>query len=94
MAQWRPREIAASASRTDTFHRERYRRLVRRRGRRNALAAIARSILAIIFHLLTDPAVRFRNLGPDYYDAPTRGLKACPLRCCISGQIDFLRCRS
>jgi transposase len=62
-------EIAASASRTDTFLGERYRRLARRRGKRKALAAIARSILVIIFHLLADPAARFRDLGPDYYDS-------------------------
>jgi transposase len=61
-------EIAASASRTNTFLGERYRRLARRRGKRKALAAIARSILVIIFHLLADPAARFRDLGPDYYD--------------------------
>jgi len=61
-------EIAASASRTDTFLGERYRRLARRRGKRKALAAIARSILVIIFHLLSDPAARFRDLGPDHYD--------------------------
>ena len=62
-------EIAASASRTDTFLGERYRRLARRRGKRKALAAIARSILVIIFHLLADPQARFRDLGPDYYDS-------------------------
>lgn len=62
-------EIAASASRTDTFLGERYRRLARRRGKRKALAAIARSVLVIIFHLLADPAARFRDLGPDHYDS-------------------------
>jgi transposase len=61
-------EIAASASRTDTFLGERYRRLARKRGKRKALAAIARSILVIIFHLLADPAARYRDLGPDHYD--------------------------
>jgi transposase len=61
-------EIAASASRTDTFLGERCRRLARRRGKRKALAAIARSVLVIIFHLLADPAARFNDLGPDYYD--------------------------
>ena len=61
-------EIAASAARTDTFLGERYRRLARRRGKRKALAAIARSILVIIYHLLADPAARFRDLGPGYYD--------------------------
>jgi hypothetical protein len=61
-------EIAASASRTDTFLGERYRRLAKRRGKRKAQAAIARSILVIIFHLLSDPAARYRDLGSGYYD--------------------------
>jgi transposase len=61
-------EIAASASRTDTFLGERYRRLAKRRGKRKAQAAIARSILVIIFHLLADPAARFCDLGSGYYD--------------------------
>jgi transposase len=61
-------EIAAAAARTNTFLGERYRRLVKRRGKRKALAAIARSILVIIFHLLADPAARFRDLGPGHYD--------------------------
>ena len=61
-------EIAASAGRTDTFLGERYRRLARRRGKRKALVAVARSILVIIFHLLADPEARFHDLGPDFYD--------------------------
>jgi len=61
-------EIAASASRTDTFLGERYRRIARRRGKRKALAAIARSILVIVFHLLADREARFRDLGSGWYD--------------------------
>ena len=61
-------EIAASASRTSTFLGERYRRLARRRGKRKALTAIARSILVIIFHLLSDRSARYHDLGPDFYD--------------------------
>jgi transposase len=61
-------EIAASAARTDTFLGQRYRRLAKRRGKRKALAAVARSVLIIIYHLLADPEARFRDLGPDYYD--------------------------
>jgi transposase len=64
-------EIAASAARTDTFLGERYRRIARRRGKRKALAAIARSILIIIFHLLADPQARYHDLGPDHYDTHT-----------------------
>jgi len=64
-------EIAASAARTDTFLGERYRRIARRRGKRKALAAIARSILVIIYHLLADPEARYHDLGPGYYDTRT-----------------------
>jgi len=60
-------EAAAAAARTDTFLGERYRRIVKRRGRLKALVAVARSILVIIWHLLADPAARFRDLGPDYH---------------------------
>ena len=42
--------------------------LAKRRGKRKALVATARAILVIIYRLLADPAVRFRDLGPGYYD--------------------------
>ena len=60
-------EAAAAAARTDTFLGERYRRLVKRIGKLKALVAVARSILVIIWHLLSDPAARFRELGADYH---------------------------
>ena len=58
---------AVSAGRTDTFLGERYRRIARRRGRKKAVVAIGRSILVIIWHLLSDPDARFYDLGPDFY---------------------------
>jgi transposase len=60
-------EAAAAAGKTDTFLGERYRRLVKRRGKLKALVAIARSILVIVWHLLADPAARYHDLGADYY---------------------------
>jgi transposase len=60
-------EVAAAAAKTDTFLGERYRRLVRRRGKLKALVAIARSILVIVWHLLADPTARFHDLGADYH---------------------------
>jgi transposase len=60
-------EAAAAAARTDTFLGERYRRLVKRRGKLKALVAIARSILVIVWHLLADPAARYHDLGGGYY---------------------------
>jgi transposase len=60
-------EIAVSASRTSTFLGERYRRLVKRRGKLRALVAVGNSILTIVWHLLSDPQVRYHDLGPGYY---------------------------
>jgi transposase len=60
-------EAAAAAARTDTFLGERYRRIVKHRGKPEALVAVARSILVIIWHLLADLATRFRDLGPNYH---------------------------
>jgi len=60
-------EAAAAAAKTNTFLGERYRRIVKRRGKLKALVAVARSILVIIWHLLNDPTARFRDLGADYH---------------------------
>ena len=64
-------EIAAAAAKTDTFLGERYRRIVKRRGKLKALVAVARTILVIIWHLLSSPAARYRDLGAGYYDERT-----------------------
>ena len=60
-------EAATAAAKTQTFLGERYRRLVKRRGKLKALVAVARSILVIIWHLLSDPTARFHDLGADYH---------------------------
>ena len=60
-------KLRAAAARTDTFLGERYRRIVRRRGKLKALVAVARSILVIIWHLLTSPAARYQDLGAGFY---------------------------
>jgi transposase len=59
---------AASASRTNTFLGERFRRIVKRRGKGKALVAVARSILIIVWHLLANPTATYRDLGADYYE--------------------------
>jgi transposase len=61
-------EAAIGAARTHTFLGERYRRLATRRGKKKALVAVGRSILVIIWHLLSDPDARFHDLGPGFYD--------------------------
>jgi transposase len=60
-------QAAAAAARTDTFLGERYRRIVKRRGKLKALVAVARSILVIVWHLLTKRSARYRDLGAGYY---------------------------
>ena len=64
-------EAAAAAARTDTFLGERYRRIVKRRGKLKALVAVARSILVIVWHLLAHPAARYHDLGSGYYASRT-----------------------
>jgi transposase len=58
---------AAAAAKTDTFLGERYRRIARRRGAKKANVAIGRSILVIIWHLLSDPEARYTDLGAGFY---------------------------
>ena len=53
-------QAANGAARTATFL-----------GEAKAQVAVARSILVIIWHLLADPAARFIDLGPGYYQART-----------------------
>ncbi|MEU0284040.1 IS110 family transposase [Streptomyces sp. NPDC006195] len=60
-------EAAVAVSRTDTFLGERYRRIARRRGKKKAIVAVGRSILVIVWHLLSDPDTRYHDLGPDFY---------------------------
>jgi transposase len=61
-------EAAVAASKTHTFLGERYRRIARRRGAKRAIVAAGRSILIIIWHLLSDPDAHFQDLGPGFYD--------------------------
>jgi transposase len=61
-------EAAVAAGRTNTFLGERYRRIARRRGAKRAIVAVGRSILVIVWHLLSDSDARFHDLGPGFYD--------------------------
>ena len=61
---------AYAAANTDTFLGERFRRLSARPGgggRKKAGCAVARSVLIIVWHLLNDPAARYRDLGPGWH---------------------------
>ena len=65
-------EAAVAAGKTDTFLGERYRRIARRRGKKKAIVAVGRSILVIVWHLLSDPEARFHDLGARLLRHPHR----------------------
>ena len=61
-------ESARGAIRTrDCYLAAQYRRLVKRRGDKKAIVAVANSILVIAYHVLRD-GVAYRELGGDYFD--------------------------
>jgi len=51
----------------DCYLAAQYRRLVKRRGDKKAIVAVAHSILVIAYHVLRDGA-SYRELGADYFD--------------------------
>ncbi len=57
---------AMTAGRTGTFPGERYRRIARRRAKKKAIVAVARTITEIACLIISDPGIRFIELGPDY----------------------------
>ncbi|QDN75872.1 MULTISPECIES: IS110 family transposase [unclassified Streptomyces] len=68
-------EAALSASRSNTFLGARYKRIVKRRGRKRALVAVGHSLLVVVWHLLNEPETPYTDLGSDYHQHlvdPTR----------------------
>lgn len=61
-----------SVARTDTRLGAMYRRIARKRGKQKAIIAVARVICEIAWILICDPAARFEELGPDYYNPRSR----------------------
>jgi transposase len=64
-------QAATGAAGTATFLGERYSRIARRRGKARAQVAVARSILVIIWHLLSDRHARYTDLGPGHHERHT-----------------------
>ena len=61
-------EAATGAIRTkDSALAARYRRVMRHRGHKKAVVAVAHAILRVAYHVLADHHP-YRDLGPDYYD--------------------------
>jgi transposase len=61
-------ETAVAAGKTQTREGARYRRLARRRGKPKAQVAVGNTQLKVYHKLLSNPGLRYEDLGPDYYD--------------------------
>jgi transposase len=61
-------ETAVAAGKTQTREGARYRRLSRRRGKAKAQVALGNTQMKVYHKLLSNPGLRYHDLGPDYYD--------------------------
>jgi transposase len=59
-------ETAVSAGRTQTREGARYRRPSRRRGKAKACVAVGNTQMKVHHKLLSNPGMRYEDLGPDY----------------------------
>src|SRR5262249_24133370 len=75
-------ETAVAAGKTATREGARYRRLARRRGKAKAQVAVGNTQLKVLHKLLSNPGMRYEDLGPDYYErqAAVRRKIAYPVR--------------
>lgn len=60
-------QAAHAVSRTDTYLGEKFRRLARRRGKKRAAVAVARTMLVIAYHIIRD-GTRFVERGAAFFD--------------------------
>jgi len=60
-------EAAWAATRTNTALAARYHRVMRRRGHKKAVIAVAHAMLVIVYYVLAEQT-SYRELGRDYYD--------------------------
>jgi transposase len=61
-------ETAVSAGKTATREGARYRKLARSRGKAKAQVAVGNTQLKVYHKLLSNPGMRYQDLGPDYYE--------------------------
>ena len=61
-------ETAVAAGRTQTREGARYRRIARRRGKVKAQVALGNTQLKVYHKLLSNPGMRYTDLGVDFYD--------------------------
>jgi transposase len=62
----------AATRKKSSYFKAQYRRLAGRRGRQRSLLAVAHTLLIVVYHLLKDPNLNYRELGEDYFDKRDR----------------------
>lgn len=58
----------AASRKKDSYFQAQYRRLAGRRGRKRAAMAVGHALLVVIYHLLKNPHLHYRELGANYFD--------------------------
>jgi hypothetical protein len=58
----------AATRKRGSYFKTQYRRLAGRRGKQRALLAVAHSLLTVVYRLLADPHLEYRELGENYFD--------------------------
>jgi len=58
----------AAARKKDSYFQAQYRRLAARRGKKRAAIAVGHTLLEVIYHLLANPDLNYRELGGNYFD--------------------------
>lgn len=58
----------AAVRKKGSYFKAQFRRLAGRRGQKRAILAVAHTLIVVVYQLLKNPGVEFRDLGEDYFD--------------------------
>jgi transposase len=58
----------AATRKKGSYFKTQYRRISKRRGNGRALMAVAHTLVRVVYYLVQDPNLKFRDLGEDYFD--------------------------
>lgn len=58
----------AAARKKNSYFQAQYRRLAGRRGKKRAAMAVGHALLEVMYHLIKDPQLNYRELGGNYFD--------------------------
>ena len=58
----------AATRKKGSYCKAQFHRLAGRRGKKRAVMAVAHTLLIVVYHLLRDPAIQYREPGEDYFD--------------------------